>query len=122
METFRTDLVVVGGGAAGLLAAVAARRLGHEVLVVEASPLLGGATAMSDGRIWLPANHLMEKSGVGDSTVEAAEYLDAILGEPTEASSAERRAAYVETAPMLAHWLTSSQLARTRPPWPRLVV
>ncbi|MCA0250971.1 MAG: FAD-dependent oxidoreductase [Actinobacteria bacterium] len=113
METLRTDLVVVGGGAAGLLAAVAARRLGHDVLVVEASPLVGGSTAVDGGRVWLPANHLMEKSGVGDSTVEAAEYLDAILGEPTEASSAERRAAYVETAPMLAHWLTSSKLALT---------
>lgn len=111
MEIFRTDLVVIGGGAAGLLAAVAARRLGHEVLVVEASPLLGGATAMSDGRIWLPANHLMEKSGVGDSSVEAAEYLDAILGAATPASSAERRAAFVETAPTLARWLASSKLS-----------
>ena len=110
MELFRTDLVVVGGGAAGLLAAVAARRLGHEVLVVESSPLLGGATAVSDGRIWLPGNHLMEKAGVGDSTVEAAEYLDAILGAPTAASSAERRAAFVETAPTLARWLSSSKL------------
>lgn len=110
MEVFRTDLVVVGGGAAGLLAAVAARRLGHEVLVVEASPLLGGATAVSDGRIWLPGNHLMEKSGVGDSTVEAAEYLDAVLGAPTTASTADRRAAFVETAPTLARWLTSSKL------------
>ena len=113
MEIFRTDLVVVGGGAAGLLAAVAARRLGHDVLVVEAGPLLGGATALSDGRIWLPGNHLMEKAGVGDSAVEAAEYLDTILGQPTPASSAERRAAFVETAPTLARWLTSSKLSLT---------
>jgi 3-oxosteroid 1-dehydrogenase len=111
METFRTDVVVVGGGAAGLLAAVAARRLGHEVLVVEAGPLLGGGTALSDGRIWLPGNHLMEKAGVGDSAIEAAEYLDAILGAPAAASSAERRAAFVETAPRLARWLTSSKLS-----------
>ena len=111
METFSTDLVVVGGGAAGLLAAVAARRLGHDVLVVEASPLLGGATALSDGRVWLPGNHLMEKTGVGDSEVEATEYLDAILGAPTAASSPERRAAFVETAAVLARWLTASRLS-----------
>lgn len=110
MEIVRTDLVVVGGGAAGLLAAVAARRLGHQVLVVEASGLLGGATALSDGRLWLPGNHLMEKAGVGDSEIEAAEYLDAILGAPTAASSAERRAAFLATAPTLARWLTSSKL------------
>ena len=111
METFHTDLVVVGGGAAGLLAAVAARRLGHEVLVIEASSRLGGATALSDGRVWLPGNHLMTKSGVGDSAVEAGQYLDSILGQATVASSAERRAAFVETAPTLAHWLASSKLA-----------
>lgn len=109
-EAVTTDLVVVGGGTAGLLAAVAARRLGHEVLVIEASSKLGGATALSDGRVWLPGNHLMTKSGVGDSTVEAAQYLDSILGRVTVASSAERRAAFVETAPTLAHWLTSSKL------------
>ena len=109
-EAVTTDLVVVGGGAAGLLAAVAARRLGHEVLVIEASSQLGGATALSDGRIWLPGNHLMPKSGVGDSAVEAAEYLDSILGPTTAASSAERRAAFVETAPTLARWLASSKL------------
>ena len=39
----------VGAGAAGLLAAVAARRLGHEVLVVEASSVVGGTTATTDG-------------------------------------------------------------------------
>jgi len=110
METVRTDVVVVGGGATGLLAAVAARRLGHEVLVLEATGELGGATAVGDGRMWLPANHLMEKLGVGDSAVEAAEYLDAVLGSTTEASTAERRAAYVDVAPRLARWLASSKL------------
>lgn len=110
METVRTDVVVVGGGAAGLLAAVAARRLGHEVLVCEAGSLVGGATAAGDGRIWLPANQLMEKLGIGDSAVEAAEYLDAILGEPTPASSPERRAAFIETAGKLVRWLASSRV------------
>ncbi len=110
MATVQTDVVVVGGGAAGLLAAVAARRLGHQVLVCEAGPLVGGATAGGDGRIWLPANQLMEKLGVGDSTVEAAEYLDAVLGAPTAASSAARRAAYVDTAPRLVRWLSSSKV------------
>ena len=110
MDTVRTDVVIVGGGAAGLLAAVAARRLGHDVLVCEAGPMVGGATALGDGRIWLPANQLMEKLGVGDSAVEAAEYLDAILGEPTAASSAQRRAAYVETSGRLVRWLASSKV------------
>lgn len=110
MDTIQTDLVVVGAGAAGLLAAVAARRLGHEVLIVEASPLAGGATALGDGRLWLPANHLMGKLGVTDSTEEAAEYLHAILGAPTATSTLERRTAYVESAGKLGRWLASSKL------------
>lgn len=39
----RRDLVVVGGGPAGLTAALRARAAGHEVTVVEARPHLGGA-------------------------------------------------------------------------------
>jgi 3-oxosteroid 1-dehydrogenase len=103
------DLVVVGAGAAGLLAAVAARRLGDRVLVVEADHLAGGGTAVSDGRIWLPANHLMAKL-VRDSTADAAGYLDALLGQTTPASTQARRTAYARTAPKLARWLTSSNI------------
>lgn len=103
------DLVVVGAGAAGLLAAVAARRIGGRVLVVEADDLAGGSTALSDGRLWLPANHLAAKLAP-DSTADADTYLDALLGPTTPASSAERRAAYTRTAPKLARWLTSSNV------------
>ena len=103
------DLVVVGAGAAGLLAAVAARRLGDTVLVVEADHLAGGSTAGSDGRLWLPANHLMGKLA-HDSITDAQEYLDALLGEATPASSPARRTAYARTAAKLARWLTQSNV------------
>ncbi len=109
--TAEFDLVVVGAGAAGLLAAVAARRLGRRVLVVDADQLAGGSTAGSDGRLWLPANHLAAKLGVTDSTADALAYLDALLGEPTAATGAARRAAYVRTAGKLGRWLTSSNIA-----------
>jgi 3-oxosteroid 1-dehydrogenase len=107
------DLVVVGAGTAGLLAAVAAHRLGERVLVVDADHLAGGSTAGSDGRFWLPANDLMTKLNVTDSVAEAAEYLEALLGPTTPASTAERRKAYVRTAGKLARWLTQSNVALT---------
>jgi succinate dehydrogenase/fumarate reductase flavoprotein subunit len=107
------DLVVVGAGTAGLLAAVAAHRLGERVLVVEADHLAGGSTAGSDGRFWLPANDLMTKLNVPDSVAEAAEYLEALLGPTTPASTPERRKAYVRTAGKLARWLTQSNVALT---------
>jgi 3-oxosteroid 1-dehydrogenase len=105
------DLLVVGAGAAGLLAAVAARRLGGRVLVVDAEPLAGGSTAVTDGELWLPANHLAQKGSQADSAEDAAAYLDALLGPATAASSAERRAAHVRTSGKLARWLTSSNIA-----------
>lgn len=109
MAELDVDLLVVGGGAAGLLAAVAARRLGDRVLVIEETALAGGATLTGDGDLWLPGNQVGAKAGE-DTPEEASDYLDALLGEPAEVVSAERRAAFVRTAPKLAKWLASSNV------------
>lgn len=50
------DVVVVGTGAAGLAAAVAARIHGARVLLLECSGKVGGATAVSIGGVWIPLN------------------------------------------------------------------
>ncbi len=110
MESYTTDLVVVGAGAAGLLAAAAARRLGDQVIVVEASGRVGGSTTAGDGVTWLPANPIMIKAGAEDTPTEAAEYLTALLGDPAGANAAAQRAAFVKTAPKLARWLASSNV------------
>lgn len=48
------DVVVVGSGGAGLTAAVTARKLGLDVLLVEKAAQFGGTTATSGGTIWVP--------------------------------------------------------------------
>ncbi|GAA0342579.1 FAD-dependent oxidoreductase [Micropruina glycogenica] len=107
----QTDVVVVGAGAAGLLAAVAARRLGHDVLVVERSGAVGGSTATTDGALWLPANDLMGRAGLpSDTPAEALGYLDA-LATPVSAVIAGRRAAFTRTAGVVARWLVTSRIA-----------
>ncbi len=45
-----TDLCIYGGTSGGLMAAVAARRLGHEVVVLEPTQHLGGTTSGGLGR------------------------------------------------------------------------
>ncbi len=106
----RTDVVIVGAGAAGLLAAVAARRLGHRVLVVERTAMVGGATAASDGHLWMPGNDLMGRGGAPiDSAEEALGYLDA-LATPADDVTLARRAAFARTAAVLARWLVSSRI------------
>jgi len=106
----RTDVVIVGAGASGLLAAVAARRIGHRVLVVERGATLGGATSASDGHLWLPGNDLTGRNGIpSDSPEEALAYLDALAGRGSDLTAA-RRAAFVRTAAVVARWLSTSKI------------
>ncbi len=65
------DVLVAGSGAAGLTAALAAAVAGAGVLIVERAEKLGGTSALSGGRVWVPANHLQH----GDSLAAAAKYL-----------------------------------------------
>lgn len=51
-KQINTDLVVVGGGMAGLVAAIAAARMGRRVVLVQDRPVLGG-NASSEIRCWV---------------------------------------------------------------------
>ncbi|MCK9900520.1 3-ketosteroid-delta-1-dehydrogenase [Parafrankia colletiae] len=89
-----TDVVVVGSGG-GLSGAVTAAAAGLQTLVIEKQPLIGGATAMSGGVLWLPDNPLMRAAKIPDSLADGLAYFDSVVGEPTAASSPERRQAYI---------------------------
>ena len=65
------DVLVAGSGAAGLTAALAAAVAGSGVLLVERGEQLGGTSALSSGRVWVPGNHLQH----GDSLAAGAKYL-----------------------------------------------
>ncbi|MFI5609616.1 FAD-dependent oxidoreductase [Amycolatopsis sp. NPDC051903] len=67
------DTVVIGSGAAGLAAALAAASRGADVVVLEAAERFGGSTAVSGGQVWAPGNHLL----AGDSAEAALAYCHA---------------------------------------------
>lgn len=99
------SVVVVGSGAAGLTAAVAAAQAGAEVTVVERAPVLGGTTALSGGLAWMPANRLMAAEGVDDSPAEALRYLRALrLGDVDD----ELVNNFAEQATKVADWMESA--------------
>jgi 3-oxosteroid 1-dehydrogenase len=65
------DVVVTGGGVAGMSAAIAAHDAGARTLLLEASDRWGGTASWSGGAVWIPLNHHLQQAG-GNDTREAA--------------------------------------------------
>ena len=76
MRQVSCDVLVAGSGAAGLACAFTARDMGLNVIVVEKSDRIGGATAWSGGEIWVPCNSQQAEAGIKDSRAEAIQYLE----------------------------------------------
>lgn len=99
------DLIVVGSGAAGLSATVAARQAGLRVLLIEKTSLIGGSTSLSGGNLWLPNNPLLLRAGAPDTREAAVEYLANFVEPDDPGSTCARRAAFVDAAaPMIAQF------------------
>ena len=60
------DILVAGGGGAGLSAAIAASERGADVVLIDKAEELGGATGMSVGTISAAGTALQEAAGVRD--------------------------------------------------------
>jgi succinate dehydrogenase/fumarate reductase flavoprotein subunit len=71
----KSRVIVLGSGAAGLSAAIAAASEGADVTVFEATPFLGGTTALSGGVAWIPCTQRARDAGYGDSREDALAYL-----------------------------------------------
>jgi succinate dehydrogenase/fumarate reductase flavoprotein subunit len=69
------DVVVVGSGAAGLSAAIAATRAGASVVVLEKAAVVGGTTSKSEGAYWVPNNHHLREKGRSDPKEQALRYM-----------------------------------------------
>jgi fumarate reductase flavoprotein subunit len=65
------DVVVVGTGAAGLSAAVAAADAGASVLLVEADKQVGGSSRLSGGHFYAAGTSVQREAGIEDDTPQA---------------------------------------------------
>ncbi len=61
------DLIVVGGGNAGLPAALFAAQRGARVLIIEAAGILGGTLHLSSGQMSAAGTQLQKSKGIKDS-------------------------------------------------------
>nr|WP_295827016.1 FAD-dependent oxidoreductase [uncultured Azospirillum sp.] len=86
---FTVPVVVIGGGAAGMIAALAAHEQGAGVLVLERDALPQGSTALSAGLIPAPGTRWQRDAGIDDSPERfAADIIAKAKGEPDPAEVA----------------------------------
>lgn len=70
----QADVIILGTGAAGMAAALAAHEAGASVLLVEKGERIGGTSAISGGVIWVADNPQMRAAGMADSCEDALAY------------------------------------------------
>src|SRR3954454_10752213 len=70
-----TDVVVVGGGGGGLPAALFARWLGDEVVLLEKAGELGGTAKKAAFWYWVPNNRNMRDAGIEDREDDFLRYV-----------------------------------------------
>ncbi|MFM0284346.1 FAD-dependent oxidoreductase [Paraburkholderia sediminicola] len=108
-QTHVFDVVVVGSGAGGMLAACRAADRGLSVVVLEKSDVYGGTSAVSGGGIWIPCNHHIAELGVTDTREAARTYIDACTQGMT---ATDRIDAYLDTAPEMLRYVEAKTPVR----------
>ena len=85
-ERAEFDVVVVGSGAAGMTAALAAAQHGLRGGGAGEDRHFGGSTARSGGGIWAPGNEVLRRAGVADTPEQARAYLAHVAGDEVPAA------------------------------------
>lgn len=74
-RTIDTDVVVIGSGGAGLMAAIQAASDGADVVVLEKLARMGGSTLISSAMLVVGGSKLQEEAGIEDSVQNLKDYL-----------------------------------------------
>jgi 3-oxosteroid 1-dehydrogenase len=102
---YETDVLVVGSGASGMVAAVFAARNRAKVLVIEKSDLYGGSSATSGGVAWIPATRQALAAGSDDTPEDGFKYIRALTA-PDVPDSLIR--AFVDNGPKMLDWMEAN--------------
>ena len=100
-QDLQCDLVVVGSGAAGLSAAITARKRGLNVVVIEKEPVFGGTTAISGGVLWIPLNPHGREQNPADTLDAVRTYMMNETGNYYDAAAVE---AFLQNGPRMVEF------------------
>jgi fumarate reductase flavoprotein subunit len=95
-------LLIIGAGAAGICAALAAKEAGTDVLVIERDAAPGGSTALSAGLIPAAGTRFQRDKGIADSPQRLAGDIKRKTGGDVDAALAD--AVSCNSAPLI-EWL-----------------
>jgi succinate dehydrogenase/fumarate reductase flavoprotein subunit len=104
-ETF--DVVVIGGGGTGLAAAIEARALDRDVILLEKNEALGGSTAWSIGSISASSTPHQLHKGIKDSPLDHWRDMAGFNGELDGRDNTALRRVLADAMPDTFRWLLS---------------
>ena len=96
------DVIVLGTGAAGMTAAIAAHEAGARVAIFEKADKVGGTSAWSGGQVWIPNNPHMGEVGITDTRERAIQYIMSLSHDLIDRDLIE---AYVDAGPEMVRLL-----------------
>jgi len=105
-ETF--DVVVIGGGGAGLAAAIEARAAGASVVLLEKNEALGGSTAWSIGSVSSTLTPHQKRAGIADDPADHWADMPGFAGELAARDNDELRRVLCDEIPAAFQWLLDS--------------
>ena len=100
-RSIECDVVIVGSGAAGLAAAVTARKRGLDVVVLEKEPVFGGTTALSGGVLWIPLSGQGRGQNPADTVQAVHRYL---MGETGSYYDEAAVSVFIEQGPKMVEF------------------